>query len=90
MEINWRNIQLDLKTVYLSFFDINDKVDKFENELNSELTKYYKYKKKCRFLTENNLKFLGIDTTNKPKIKLKFQFVKTKIYNFILQLKDIY
>ena len=49
MEINWRNIQLDLKTVYLSFFDINDKVDKFENELNSELTKYYKYKKNVDF-----------------------------------------
>ena len=87
MEINWRNIQLDLKTVYLSFFDINDKVDKFENELNSELTKYYKYKKKCRFLTENNLKFLGIDTTNKPKNKIKISICKNEDLQFYSSIK---
>ena len=87
MEINWRNIQLDLKTVYLSFFDINDKVDKFENELNSELTKFYKYKKKCRFLTENNLKFLGIDTTNKPKNKIKISICKNEDLQFYSSIK---
>ena len=87
MEINWRNIQLDLKTVYLSFFDINDKVDKFENELNSELTKYYKYKKKCRFMTENNLKFLGIDTTFKPKNKIKISICKNEDLQFYSSIK---
>lgn len=72
---DWRNLQLFLKKTNLSYLEMKKKEKEFNEELDNEICKYYKFKKKCRLICDNNLKFIGFNTSCPPKKKIKIEII---------------
>ena len=93
---DWRNLQLFLKKTNLSYLEMKKKEKEFNEELDNEICKYYKFKKKCRLICDNNLKFIGFNTSSPPKKKIKIEIINkpeelsfySSIKKFLLEFRS--
>ena len=84
---DWKLLQNYLKKINLATFEVENKENDLENEFNSNVDLYYKYKRKIRLLNDDNLKLLGIipKLNNHKKIKI---ISSSANLNFHSQIKN--
>jgi hypothetical protein len=70
---DWKLLQNYLKKMSLAISEVENKENDLENEFNTNVDLYYKYKRKIRLLNDNNLELLGLI----PKLN---NYKKLKIY----------
>ena len=68
MSINdWKLLQSYSKKINFETIEIEEKEKKMEEELNSFIDLYYKYKRKIRILNDDNLSLIGFLPKNNLK-----------------------
>ena len=90
---DWKLLQNYLKKINLATFEVENKENDLENEFNSNVDLYYKYKRKIRLLNDNNLELLGlIPKLNNYKIIYKYFYfcILIKYYIIIKIIKIIF
>ena len=88
MSINdWKLLQSYSKKINFETIEIEEKEKKMEEELNSFIDLYYKYKRKIRILNDDNLSLIGFLPKNNLKKKIKITSSELSI-NFHSQVKN--
>ena len=59
---DWKLLQNYLKKMSLAILEVESKENDLENEFNTNVDLYYKYKRKIRLLNDNKLELLGSNT----------------------------
>ena len=66
---DWKLLQNYSKKINFATIEIEEKEKKMEEELNSFIDLYYKYKRKIRILNDDNLSLIGFLPKNNLKKK---------------------
>ena len=84
---DWKLLQNYSKKINFATIEIEEKEKKMEEELNSFIDLYYKYKRKIRILNDDNLSLLGF--LPKDNIKKKIKITSSELsLNFHSQIKN--
>ena len=84
---DWKLLQNYFKKINFATIEIEEKEKKMEEELNSYIDLYYKYKRKIRILNDDNLSLLGF--LPKDNIKKKIKITSSELsLNFHSQIKN--
>ena len=91
---DWKLLQNYLKKMSLAISEVENKENDLENEFNTNVDLYYKYKRKIRLLNDNNLELLGLipKLNNYKKLKISSSPANlnfhSQIQNFLFEIRN--
>ena len=91
---DWKLLQNYLKKMSLAISEVENKENDLENEFNTNVDLYYKYKRKIRLLNDNNLELLGLipKLNNYKKLKISSSPANlnfhSQIQNYLFEIRN--
>ncbi len=91
---DWKLLQNYLKKMSLAILEVESKENDLENEFNTNVDLYYKYKRKIRLLNDNNLELLGLTPklNNYKKLKISSSPANlnfhSQIQNYLFEIRN--